>query len=968
MFIRMKVVAIVLLVGLACQLQAFNSPWRRPGFRRTSLRVTVPDPSTDPDGSSRGGVPPIDLNEDDPEYEKKMAALDLLDVLTCTDDEDDPEYDVSKDIRRDKLILNNDYHDLKIQLRKKGLRTGGDKEEMIARLLLHIIDPSIDYMEATGRESTLSYVDESDIESGKVALVPEGQRNQQGYDFNGRPSMRKDEEEDENASIFTRQVANDLGRIDAEDVQVLRPRKILTSANNEVGGGTNVPQTSVDAVGKGDQVMMDGLTRQEIVFKPIQISRDATQALREDGKGGEISGDSAATGGEAQLSPYIRGYLVGGRDVLRTWERNPTVVVLLPDVLTTEPLPSSADSSVGREEREREGGGWRSRGVRVLADEIAFNMQCIVIVPDLARGLEGVEVEQASAADSGTEEDEDEDGCVGSGSLEGTKNCATRKRLFDDIASTIAFAKTEYDSESVCLAGLRSGAGLALEASCDLYNMACLSQIYAMDDFQGAGEEDGAGDDSGGRAKHWNMCGGLWQQQARMAPQPPQSLKYYRALAEQGASEFSYLDDYFAAEEGSLFDDGDWVGGAGWADDLGADEAEDEDIDLSEAELELMAENMLAELAREEGVDGIVEEEEEPQVIEGHVSAYFDGSVSQGASEEEEGRVKVSDAEVQAAIQKASAGSQCATAAGVISADASEERERLLALMEGERTEIAALVRRADEVAATNALTRNTLSSSSMLTLDSIPSLLPRALFLVDPSMYDQKRVQQELRLPSFFVYGCNDDATEKRRLGSGDHEAHTNDESVRGSDRADLLFSLKKRRHEVVDFCIRQYEGVSGKFLSEPVTPEDAVCGQEAIVIGSAWLDIYGRKLAATRVYETGENGPDLAMDENDGNDGDRDSENKGIADMGYSEGSQVLAQTKFDTPFVRISANELGGTTRITELMRQAEEEARASGESEEVKKAFKRPSPIATFLHDDDQLYRDQPKDGWEFTQSV
>ena len=92
----------------------------------------------------------VDLSQNDPEYEKKMAALELLDVLTSTDDEDDPTYDVNKDIRRDNLLMNNDYHDLKIQLRKKGLKTGGDKEEMIARLLLHTIDPTINYMEATG--------------------------------------------------------------------------------------------------------------------------------------------------------------------------------------------------------------------------------------------------------------------------------------------------------------------------------------------------------------------------------------------------------------------------------------------------------------------------------------------------------------------------------------------------------------------------------------------------------------------------------------------------------------------------------------------------------------------------------------------------------------------------------------------------------------------------------------------------
>ena len=601
------------------------------------------------------------------------------------------------------------------------------------------------------------------------------------------------------------------------------------------------------------------------------------------------------------------------------------------------------------------GGGWRSRGIRVLADEIAFNMQCIVIVPDLARGLEKVEVRHPTTHLDASEDSGDDTDGLG-GSLEGTEDYATRKRLFDDIASTIAFASTEYESECISLAGVRSGAGLALEASCDLYNMACLSQIYAMDDFRDINEDDGHGS---ARSGHWNMGAGLWEQQARMAPQPPQSLKYYRALAasqDQREADFPYLDNYFAEEGGSLYEAGDdWVGGE-WAEDEGNEEGEE--MDFSEAQLELMAENMLAELANEEDDN----EESEPEVVEGHASSYFEGQEGGGNSAMPPSeKVKITDADFQAALGKASGGQGTAEAAAADNSEALRERERLLALVEEEKAEIAALVRRADEKAATNALTRNTLSSSSMLSLSSIPSLLPRALFLVDPTLYDQERVQQELRLPSFFVYGCADGPEQSKLLGSGEGE------SVRSSDRADLLFSLKKRRHEIVDFCIRQYEGVGWRFLSEPVTAEDAVCGQEAVVIGSAWLDIYGRKLASASRQDQAD-ARDGVYEGNDGNDGDRDSGNKGLADMGYSEDSQVLAQTKFDTPFVHISANQLGGTTRIMDQIKQAEEEARASGTVDEVAKAFKRPSPVATFLHDDDQLYRDQPKDGWEFQQSV
>ena len=80
--------------------------------------------------------------------DEKKLALDLLDCLTSSKDSSDPDYDVEKDIRRDNLLLTNDYHNLKLELKERGLPTSGDKIAMITRLLLHIIDPNIDYNEA----------------------------------------------------------------------------------------------------------------------------------------------------------------------------------------------------------------------------------------------------------------------------------------------------------------------------------------------------------------------------------------------------------------------------------------------------------------------------------------------------------------------------------------------------------------------------------------------------------------------------------------------------------------------------------------------------------------------------------------------------------------------------------------------------------------------------------------------------
>lgn len=78
---------------------------------------------------------------------KKKLALDLLDCLTSPKDPDESGYDVEKDIRRDNLLQSNTFESLKVELKRRGLNTAGDKIEMIVRMLLHTIDPSIDFTE-----------------------------------------------------------------------------------------------------------------------------------------------------------------------------------------------------------------------------------------------------------------------------------------------------------------------------------------------------------------------------------------------------------------------------------------------------------------------------------------------------------------------------------------------------------------------------------------------------------------------------------------------------------------------------------------------------------------------------------------------------------------------------------------------------------------------------------------------------
>lgn len=49
--------------------------------------------------------------------DEKKLALELLDCITSPTDSSDPQYNVEKDIRRDNLLLTNDYHDLKLEMK-----------------------------------------------------------------------------------------------------------------------------------------------------------------------------------------------------------------------------------------------------------------------------------------------------------------------------------------------------------------------------------------------------------------------------------------------------------------------------------------------------------------------------------------------------------------------------------------------------------------------------------------------------------------------------------------------------------------------------------------------------------------------------------------------------------------------------------------------------------------------------------
>lgn len=81
----------------------------------------------------------------DPDAALRQEAFDLLDCLTCPRDYDHPEYDPEKMRRKEKLLRDIDYYELVQEMEFRGLSKLGDKVELITRLLLHVIDPSIKF-------------------------------------------------------------------------------------------------------------------------------------------------------------------------------------------------------------------------------------------------------------------------------------------------------------------------------------------------------------------------------------------------------------------------------------------------------------------------------------------------------------------------------------------------------------------------------------------------------------------------------------------------------------------------------------------------------------------------------------------------------------------------------------------------------------------------------------------------------
>ena len=207
--------------------------------------------------------------------------------------------------------------------------------------------------------TTLSYVNQTDLDSQKIRRVEEKER---------PPPATIDDPD-----------------LDADDIQTLKRRSLYSKVTKQP-----------------TRVIMDGLSRREVAFSTQRVTDHAIH-------------DKPSPSTEKKS---MQAYVVGGRDVLKTWQSTAAVVVFVPNTL-----------------------GWTHKANRLLADEIAFSNQAIVVMPDL-------------------------DSSVGSSSWQ---------RTLDRLIAALHFSRNEYRPKTISLAGVEEGAAVAARAACDLWDIASYS-------------------------------------------------------------------------------------------------------------------------------------------------------------------------------------------------------------------------------------------------------------------------------------------------------------------------------------------------------------------------------------------------------------------------------------------------------------------------------------------------------------
>ena len=177
--------------------------------------------------------------------------------------------------------------------------------------------------------------------------------------------------------------------------------------------------------------IMDGLSRREVEFNAQFITRDRQP--------------SSSTNQHPSSDLTIKAYIVGGRDVTKSWSKTASVIIVCPD-----------------EE------GWRSKSNRVIADELAFTNQAIVIIPDLYN----------THTDSTPTSTTTDTNNKANNMYTNDKQSLYYKQIIDTIISTCHYSRQQFRPNSISIIGTGNlGSYWALQSACILWDIACYSNL-----------------------------------------------------------------------------------------------------------------------------------------------------------------------------------------------------------------------------------------------------------------------------------------------------------------------------------------------------------------------------------------------------------------------------------------------------------------------------------------------------------
>lgn len=178
-------------------------------------------------------------------------------------------------------------------------------------------------------------------------------------------------------------------------------------------------------------VLLDGLDRRETKIPLTRVFRSPKLAHDQD--------RSSTSSSNTTSIRKINAYLVASNDIIKQSKNGGIKINIF---LTNER-------------------GWKSKAMRIIADEIALKSDSLVIVPDLFR--------------------ERHDTIINDDELKKSFSTAEKRRIFDDIIATFQFSVNELQPRAISLFGLGIGAGFALEYACDAHSISCEGMRQQID-------------------------------------------------------------------------------------------------------------------------------------------------------------------------------------------------------------------------------------------------------------------------------------------------------------------------------------------------------------------------------------------------------------------------------------------------------------------------------------------------------